>query len=139
MGFTMKKYYVGLDFGGTNLKAGLVSQETGEVTHLSSLPTGSHEGSEGVMKRMVTLIESSTAQVDRDDLGGIGIGVPGVIDLDNGVTKFLANLPGNWLEVPLAQTIQKMTRLPVPLSNDVRAITYGEWQFGAGQGSYSMA
>jgi glucokinase len=139
MGFFMKKYYVGLDFGGTNLKAGLVTQATGQVTHLSSLPTASHEGPEEVMKRMASLIESSIAQVDRDDLGGIGIGVPGVIDLDNGVTKFLPNLPGNWPEVPLAQTIQKITGLPVKLLNDVRAITYGEWQFGAGRGSDSMA
>ncbi len=135
----MNKYYIGLDFGGTNLKAGLVTQETGEVSHLSSIPTAPHEGPEGVTKRMATLIEGCTSQINRDDLGGIGIGVPGVLDLDNGVTKFLPNLPGNWLEIPLAQTIQNMTGLPVHLLNDVRAITYGEWQFGAGKGSDSMA
>ena len=135
----MKKYYVGLDFGGTNLKAGLVSQETGEVIHLSLLPTASHEGPQGVMTRMATLIESSLDQVNRSDVGGIGIGVPGVIDLENGTTEFLPNLPGNWPDVPLAQNIQKSTGLPVKLLNDARAITYGEWQFGAGQGSDSMA
>ncbi|MDR3572796.1 MAG: ROK family protein [Anaerolineaceae bacterium] len=135
----MKKYYIGLDFGGTNLKAGLVFQQNGEVKNISSVPTASHEGPEGVMKRMATLIETSLDQVDRDEIGGIGIGVPGVIDLANGVTKFLPNLPGNWPDVPLAQTIQKMSGLPVKLLNDVRAITYGEWQFGAGQGSDSMA
>jgi glucokinase len=135
----MKDYYIGLDFGGTNLKAGLVHQLTGEVTLLSSRPTAAHEGPEGVMKRMALLIENIIDQVGRDKLGGIGIGVPGIVDLTTGVTKFLPNLPSNWPEVPLAPTIQTITGLPVKLLNDVRAITYGEWQFGAGRGSDSMA
>ncbi|HMD88739.1 MAG TPA: ROK family protein [Anaerolineaceae bacterium] len=135
----MKEYYIGLDFGGTNLKAGLVFQKTGEVSHLSSLPTASHQGPQGVMESMAILIENIIDQVGRDKLGGIGIGVPGIVDLDNGITKFLPNLPGNWPDIPLGPTIQTMTGLPVHLLNDVRAITYGEWQFGAGQGSESMA
>jgi glucokinase len=83
------------------------------------------------------MLEAS--RVPREHVSGIGIGVPGVIDVDRGVTEFLPNLPGNWPDVPLAETIQGWTGLPVYLLNDVRAITFGEWKLGAGQGVSNMA
>jgi glucokinase len=75
----------------------------------------------------------------KSQIGGVGIGVPGEMDMERGVTKFLPNLPGNWPQVALAETITSLTGFRVQLLNDVRAITYGEWQFGAGQGVTSMA
>ncbi len=137
----MKNYFIGLDFGGTNLKAGLVNQATGEVTHIDSLPTLSHEGPDGVMRRMTDLIQHVQADsgVSKESIGGVGIGVPGRIDLDLGMTLFLPNLPGNWPRVPLARTIQERAGYPVHLLNDVRSITFGEWKFGAGRGVSSMA
>jgi glucokinase len=87
------------------------------------------------MKRMADLflqiIES--AGIKKDDIGGIGIGVPGVLDLERGETLLLPNLPGTWPHVPLRDTISKLTGLPVALLNDVRSITNGEWKFGAGR------
>ena len=137
----MNTYYIGLDFGGTNLKAGLVCREDGEVSQITSIPTMPHEGPVGVMQRMAGVVNSIlvNSPVPKNTIGGIGIGVPGVMDLEQGITRFLPNLPGNWPDVPLAANIQKMTGLPVHLLNDVRAITFGEWKFGAGQGASNMA
>ena len=77
--------------------------------------------------------------LQKDDIGGIGIGVPGVLDLENGETLFLPNLPGTWSHVPLRDTITNLTGFPTALLNDVRSITNGEWHFGAGRGVDTVA
>lgn len=131
----MKKY-IGCDLGGTNLRAAIVDVETGAVLHQMSIPTLAREGHDAVMQRMSDLFIQvvETAGMEKEDIGGIGIGVPGVLDLEKGETLFLPNLPGKWLHVPLRETITKLTGLPTALLNDVRSITYGEWRFGAGRG-----
>lgn len=133
--------YIGLDFGGTNLKAGLVDVENGHVTGLVSVPTMAQKGHDAVMARMADLVKRVITEsgLAIEDLGGVGIGVPGVLDLENGRTIFLPNLPGTWPNVPLSDTIQRLTGLPTFILNDVRSITYGEWRFGAGQGAETMA
>jgi glucokinase len=75
----------------------------------------------------------------KSDFGGVGIGLPGVLDLEKGLTLFLPNLPGTWPNVPIRDTISRYTGLPVSILNDVRAITFGEWRFGAGRGVETMA
>ena len=133
--------YIGCDLGGTNLRAAIVDTETGMVSNSISMPTLAREGHEAVMARMAELfirviVESG---LPKEAIGGIGIGVPGMLDVDNGVVLFLPNLPGTWPNVPLAETIRNLTGLPVHILNDVRAITYGEWRFGAGRGESRMA
>jgi glucokinase len=136
----MRKY-IGCDLGGTNLRAAVVNVESGDVLHQASIPTLAREGHDAVMKRMADLflqvIQSTGLQ--KDDIGGIGIGVPGVLDLDKGETLFLPNLPGTWPHVPLRDTITLHTGLPTALLNDVRSITNGEWRFGAGRGVDTVA
>lgn len=136
----MRKY-IGCDLGGTNLRAAIVDVETGDVLHQASIPTLAREGHEAVMQRMAELFLQviHTAGMSREDVGGIGIGVPGVLDLEKGETLFLPNLPGTWPHVPLRHTIQALTGLPTRLLNDVRAITNGEWRFGAGRGVNTIA
>lgn len=133
--------YIGCDLGGTNLRAALVDTQTGEVNHMISVPTLAREGHDAVMARMAELfmrviIESG---MPKESIGGIGVGVPGVLDLEQGVVLFLPNLPGTWPGVPLVDTLQNLTGLPVYLLNDARAITYGEWRFGAGHMTERMA
>jgi glucokinase len=136
----MRKY-IGCDLGGTNLRAAVVNVESGDVLHQASIPTLAREGHDAVMKRMADLflqvIQSTGLQ--KEDIGGIGIGVPGVLDLDKGETLFLPNLPGTWPHVPLRDTITLHTGLPTALLNDVRSITNGEWRFGAGRGVDTVA
>ncbi len=136
----MKKY-IGCDLGGTNLRAAVVDVETGEVIHHISIPTLAREGHDAVMGRMADLFLKviQSADMHKDDIGGIGIGVPGVLDLEKGETLFLPNLPGTWPHVPLRDKITHLTGLPTALLNDVRSITNGEWRFGAGRGEDTIA
>jgi len=136
----MKKY-IGCDLGGTNLRAAIVDVENGAVLHQMSIPTLAREGHDAVMKRMADLFLQviGSAGMIRDDIGGIGIGVPGVLDLEKGEVLFLPNLPGTWPHVPLRDTIKNLTGLSTVLLNDVRSITNGEWRFGAGNGADTVA
>ena len=133
--------YIGCDLGGTNLRAAIVNIETGEVLHHMSVPTLARQGHEAVMQRMASLSLDliRAAGLNQDDIGGIGIGVPGRLDLDKGETVFLPNLLGHWPGVRLQDTIRNLTGLPTHLLNDARAITNGEWRFGAGRGVDTLA
>ena len=135
------KYFIGCDLGGTNLRAALVDVETGQLLHQASLPTVAREGHDAVMARIADLILKviKDRELSKIEIGGIGIGVPGVLDIERGVVLFLPNLPGTWPDVPLAETIDNLTGLPVRILNDVRAITYGEWRFGSGRGVDTVA
>jgi glucokinase len=118
-----------------------VDVENGVVLAQKSIPTLAREGYAAVMQRMADLILQviESAGNAKETIGGIGIGVPGVLDLDKGETLFLPNLPGTWPHVPLRDTIQELTGIPVSLLNDVRSITNGEWRFGAGRGVDTLA
>lgn len=135
------KYYIGCDLGGTNLRAAIVDVSSGNVILHSTIPTLSREGHAAVMQRMADLFERivQDAELDRSEIHGIGIGVPGTLDLDTGETLLLPNLPGNWPHVPLRDTISRLTGLPAAILNDVRSITLGEWRFGAGRGVDTLA
>jgi glucokinase len=135
------KAFIGVDLGGTNLRAGVVDLDSGTVLAMNTVPTQAREGPEPVMWRMAELIQSVIASsgLGFQAVGGVGIGAPGVLDLEKGLTLFLPNLPGTWPNVPLSATISEKTKLPVFLLNDARSITYGEWMFGAGRGVDTMA
>jgi glucokinase len=129
-------YTIGCDLGGTNLRAGIVDTDTGKVIHLISVPTLAREGHDAVIDRMVALFQKVIKQsaVAVSEIDSIGVGVPGVLNPDEGMVLFLPNLHGGWKNVPLCQKIQSAIDLPVFLINDVRAITMSEWKYGAGKG-----
>ena len=137
----MTRKYIGCDLGGTNLRAGIVDPQSGRVSHLHTTLTLAREGHDAVMARMGALIEQmrEASGLSKDEIGGVGIGAPGVLDLERGLTLMLPNLYGKWPEIPLRDTISEYTGLPTTLLNDVRSITFGEWRFGAGQGVDTMA
>lgn len=133
--------YVGCDLGGTNIKAGLVDISQGKMLVSKSCPTLAREGHDAVMARIASLIHEVIANspLGMQQVKGVGISAPGVLDMEKGETVFLPNLPGNWRHVPLAATLSGYLDLPVTLLNDVRAITLGEFTFGAGREVDSMA
>ena len=135
------KRFIGCDLGGTNLRAAIVDVQTGVILGQASLPALAREGPIAVMQRMAGLILGliRSAGLEKADLAGIGIGVPGVLDLEKGETIFLPNLPGTWPNIPLQATIASLTGLPTAILNDVRSITLGEWKFGAGRGVDTLA
>ncbi len=127
-------HYVGVDLGGTTMAAALLDKE-GHILEKTTVPTLAHEGHDAVIDRMAKLIHQviERASVSLAQVGGIGIGVPGVLDMEKGLTLFLPNLPGTWPNVPLASRIEEAVGLPAFLLNDVRSITLGEKTYGAGR------
>ena len=131
----MKKYVVGVDVGGTNIKLGLVHPR-GVVITRSHFPTKPFSSSKkkliGVLAHEVKKIISSQ-ELKIKDIAGVGIGLPGLINYDQGIVRFLPNIPG-WKNVPLKSILEKKLNLPVFVDNDVKLMTLAEWKFGAGRG-----
>lgn len=128
--------YIGVDLGGTNLRAAIVDTDTGKICQERKCPTLAAEGPQAVTQRMVQLVCELAQDADNlpGTIKGVGIGVAGTPDIETGVIQILPNLPGDWANVPLQAIMEREVRLPVALINDVRAMTLGEWTFGAGRG-----
>ena len=132
--------YIGIDLGGTNLRAAIADTNTGQIFHQRQCPTLAAEGQEAVTKRIIQLIRELIEEsgISAHLIKSIGIGVPGTPDIDRGIIQILPNLPGKWLNVPFQAIVEEEVQLPVALINDVRAITLGEWTFGAGRGAETL-
>ena len=100
--------YVGIDLGGTNIAAGLVS-ENGEILIKDSVPAGAKRSSGEIIGDMANLVKKLMADygVSASDISSIGIGSPGLIDSDNGVVLQIANL--NLANVNLSSEMEKLT------------------------------
>ena len=132
---------IGIDLGGTNLRAAVVDTLSGKLIAAQKVPTPSRAGAQAVIDAMTALAHRVIAlsAVQADDIAGVGIGIPGLVDLDRGVALLLPNIPGDWSSISLASIVQQRLHLPVRLINDVRAITLAEWSFGAGRGVDTIA
>ncbi|MEA3209701.1 MAG: glucokinase [Chthoniobacter sp.] len=132
----MTGLFASVDLGGTNLHAALARRD-GTVICEQRQPTLSHEGPESVIRRIALLIESLIAQAGaRPEAAGVGI--PGLVDVARGVTKFLPNLPTQWRDVPVRARLEPLLGCPVYLLNDARSATLGEWVFGHGRTARTM-
>jgi len=131
----MKQYVVGVDVGGTNIKLGVVGP-SGQVIVRNSFATKPFASSRiKLISALSREIEASiiTAGLDKKQVAGVGIGLPGLVDYEKGVVRFLPNIPG-WRVVHLRSILQKRVKLPVFVDNDVKVITLAESKFGAGRG-----
>ncbi len=133
----MSSVYAGIDLGGTNI-TGALGLSDGRILYEKSVPTHSHEGPEGVLKRIAGLVRELKAQTGVQP-EALGLGVPGLIDLKAGITRFFPNFPTNWRDVPVRATLEPETGCPVYLLNDVRVATLGELVFGHGRSVSTMA
>ncbi|MCS7180030.1 MAG: ROK family protein [bacterium] len=127
----MKKV-VGIDLGGTYVKAGLVN-EKGEILKKEQFPT---LGEKNDRNLVLAQIEKSIEFAFEEDIDGIGIGTPGVVD-DKGIVYEAPNLPG-WDNLNLKKIFEDRFKKKVVVENDVNAIAWGEYLFGAGKGSNTM-
>src|SRR5215211_2437157 len=95
---------IGIDLGGTNLKLALLDGEN-HITARLTVPTGGAEGHDAVIERMIDGARSLLTQNPDIHVAGIGIGVPGDVDMATGVTGDLPNLPGRWRNILVGPTI----------------------------------
>ncbi|MFH0753412.1 MAG: ROK family protein [Candidatus Omnitrophota bacterium] len=135
----MSKYIIGVDVGGTNVKLGLVDARGDIVSRLSF---STKRVSDTPERLIAAICETVGALLRKDKVSksfvkGIGVGLPGLVDVKNGMVRVLPNIPG-WKDVPLKKVMEKKLGFPVRLENDVNMITLGEWQFGAGKGLTDM-
>ncbi|WP_010586787.1 ROK family protein [Schlesneria paludicola] len=126
--------WVGFDLGGTKMNAMLFNDEF-EVRGRRRKKSRGSEGVEAGIERIVASIAKllEEAQLPRESLGGIGIGCPGPLDLEEGVILEAPNL--GWKNVPLKKSLEKEFGCPVFVCNDVDAGVYGEYRFGAADGA----
>lgn len=125
----MADLYLGVDLGGTNIKAALVDAE-GNILNESSVPTNLPRQAEAVCDDIAALC---TALADGVRVHGIGVGCPGTVD--GGVVRYSNNL--NWHDFAMADYLQGKTGLPVRLANDANAAALGEALAGCAKGAES--
>lgn len=125
-----KKHWVGLDLGGTKMLATVYDADFKPLGKKRRRTKGA-EGSESVTNRMIRTIRDAVAdaQLEFDQIAGIGVGIPGPVDQEKGIVLEAVNL--NWDNVPLAKQLRGELNSQVVLLNDVDAGVYGEYRFGA--------
>ena len=133
-----EKFRVGVDIGGTNVKIALVDKK-GEISHPKTVPTRAEMGYEYTIGNITQCIKDlmTEANITTNDIEGIGFGFPGQIDCYNGVVRILPNIPG-WIDVPIAEIMQKESNVPVKVDNDVRCAALAELNYGAGAGCKNL-
>ncbi|MFC1757183.1 ROK family protein [Planctomycetota bacterium] len=129
-----EKCWVGFDLGGTKMLAQVFDNKFHALSRQRDRTKG-HKGSESGVIRIKKLIESTLSELNikSEELGGIGIGAPGPLDLGNGIIINAPNL--GWENVPIKDELESHFKCPVVLMNDVDAGVYGEYRFGAGRGA----
>lgn len=127
------KYVVGFDLGGTKMLACLLDEKL-QVVDRNKSKVGDTSDSENVFGQIVTCVKSllKDAKVAHGDVDGIGIAIPGPIDLKTGYVLETPNL--GFRQFPLRDRLAKELELPVLLENDVNAGLWGEFDLGIAQG-----
>jgi glucokinase len=125
---------VGLDIGGTKIDAGMIDA-TGNIFNKIRLSTGAHEGLDTVLQKIFHAIDTVIKGIYQP-IAGIGIGVPGQVDVNTGVVLFAPNL--KWKYVELKKIIQEKYPLQVEIDNDANCGALAEAKLGAAQGVKSM-
>ena len=125
-------YYVGIDIGGTNVKAGLLDKE-GKILVKSSIPTAKSKDYAAIVEAVSEQVKklASDAGMTMDEIAGIGIGCPGIITSETGVVDYSCNL--DWNNVPLANAFTEKLGKPTFVSNDANVAALGEAMFGTGK------
>ena len=130
--------FVGLDVGGTTMKAGVVDDQ-GQPRSAVSLPTEAYKGQEQGLERMCETIRLAVdkAGLQPHQIAAIGVATPGTMDIPGGIILDPPNLHP-WKNVPVRQTIHDVFKVPTAFQNDANAAAYGEYWVGAGKGARSM-
>jgi len=135
-------FIIGVDLGGTKISAGAVSEDGSRTVGFRSIETQAELGADGVVDRIVSLIEGvildamNETGAGRKDFTGIGIGAPGPLDRENGLVIVAPNL--GWKDFPLRDRVSSRLKLPASLDNDANCATVGEWWLGAARGGRNV-
>lgn len=123
---------IGLDIGGTKMTAGIV--DGGKVKKIASQPTKAR----GTIKEIVGQIFGLLKPLANYEAEAIGVGVPGLVDVERGVAYEAVNIP-TWKKVELKKILEAEFKRPVYVNNDARCFVLGEKDFGKGKGYKNIA
>ncbi len=126
---------VGIDVGGTYIKGGVV-RDDGTVLAEKNKKTNGNQGPDAVLESIVRLVQELISESEAP-VQGVGVGVPGQIDVARGMVREAPNLPA-LRNIPVQQALGKRLDLPVRLDNDANVAALGEHAWGAGQGARDM-
>ncbi len=123
--------YLGIDLGGTNVRGAVVKDNV--LAEVKSIPVSSSGTEIEVLNEIFRL----TDQLMNKDVKGIGIGVPSVVDIENGIIYDVQNIP-SWREVALKKYMEERYHVPVLINNDANCFALGEKHFGQGKDYHSF-
>lgn len=118
--------YIGIDLGGTNIAAGLVSDE-GKLLCQDSIPTNNGRPNEEIVKDMAELAKKLINEYGAkpEEIKAAGIGCPGTIDFESGEVVYSNNIKME--HFPLAEVFRKYLDIPVKIDNDANCAALGEY------------
>ena len=138
------KYSIGIDLGGTDIKAGLLGAD-GKLSCRTVVSTRVNEGAKAIAARIAQTIQQVITTADtethqngdiKSEIIGIGLGAPGLIIAGSGIIHFSPNFPG-WTDIPLLEYVSAELdgiNIPFYIDNDVNVMVLGELHHGAGVG-----
>lgn len=127
----MVEKIIGIDLGATNIRGAIVQDEN--LSEIKSQRIHSNGTEEEVLNDVFALTDS----LINNDVAAIGIGVPSVVDVEEGIVYDVQYIP-SWKEVQLKKYMEARYNIPVFVNNDANCFALGEYYFGKGQGYNSM-
>ncbi len=126
------KYYLGVDLGGTNIKAG-ITDENGKILLKSSVRTDSEGDAKKIADQMVELCRSlvKEANLSMENVEAVGVGIPGTVDEKTGTVIYCNNLDMDG--APIGAMMSESLQKPVHLANDASCAALGEFICGSGR------
>ncbi|KYH40217.1 MAG: hypothetical protein AYL32_012880 [Candidatus Bathyarchaeota archaeon B26-2] len=125
-----RRYAVGIDLGGTNVRA-VLGDDKGRVLARVDERTERSKGPEGIIRQLANMVLKVTSGFGLDRIEGVGVASAGTLDPERKMIKVFANLPFN--EIPVVDPLENELRVPVRLLNDCSTAVVGEKFFGAGR------
>ena len=126
--------YIGIDIGGTNLKAGLVNDE-GSILAMEKRKIAEVSDQKALVEALVALTQSLTERggLAPEQIRSVGVGVPGAVEIHSGAVLYTCNLPLR--NVPLRKLFHRYLPYPLYVENDANCAALAEYYAGAGKGS----
>jgi len=133
---TDKPYVVGVDLGGTNVRAAVIDRASEQiVARGENISSRGMEGPELTAMQIATAARTALDRAGAEDgqVLGVGVAVPGHVKAKEGMVKWAPNFKDQWKDVPIAALIERHLGLPVQIGNDANLAALGEFRFGAGR------
>lgn len=133
----MESFSIGVDLGGTNMRIAAIDRGGQRLATICT-DTLVSRGRDRVIGEMSEAIRGLAEKFSpRHEFAGVGVGVPGIIDLETGTVRAAPNLP-DWADYPVKAEIQQRLGTPVILENDANCAALGEKWLGAGREAHGL-